>query len=174
MGALRKIKRAGAYARPTPARPPDGPGEPLDLDLRELEAILARAKTVLSEEEYAKLHAAIETLVFLTGELEKKHVSIRRLQQLLFGATTESTHKVVQKLPEETDQENTSGEDPAPSQEAESPEKAPRHGRPAADEYGGAEKVGVPHESLKPGDACPTCQKGTVYASVAPARLVRR
>jgi transposase len=37
----------------------------------------------------------------------------------------------------------------------------------------GAEKVGVPHESLKPGDACPNCKKGTVYETAEPGRLVR-
>ncbi len=31
----------------------------------------------------------------------------------------------------------------------------------------------MPHESLKAGDACPSCHTGTVYESVAPARLVR-
>jgi hypothetical protein len=33
----------------------------------------------MSEEEYQKLHAAMETLVFLTQELEKKRVSVQRL-----------------------------------------------------------------------------------------------
>jgi hypothetical protein len=50
------------------------------LDRSELEAILERAKTTpMSEAEHAKLHAVVETLVFLTQELEKKHVSIQRL-----------------------------------------------------------------------------------------------
>jgi len=31
----------------------------------------------------------------------------------------------------------------------------------------------VPHASLKPGDPCPSCKKGTVYESVKPGRLVR-
>jgi len=36
-----------------------------------------------------------------------------------------------------------------------------------------ADKVRVTHASLKPGDACPNCQKGTVYESVKPGHLVR-
>ena len=39
--------------------------------------------------------------------------------------------------------------------------------------YIGATKIKISHESLKPGDGCPKCQKGKVYASVAPRRLVR-
>ena len=45
--------------------------------MSELEAILERVRSSLSPEEYAKLHAAMETLVFLTQELEKKRVLCR-------------------------------------------------------------------------------------------------
>jgi transposase len=174
MSNLRKIKRAGR-AMPTSAAPSAAPRgeEPLELDARELEAILTRAKTALSEEEYGKLHAAIETLVFLTGELEKKHVSIQKLKHLLFGAPTESTRKVIQKLLEEAGSESPVGADEHPSSDAAPPEKAKGHGRHGAADYIGAEKIRVPHAALKPGDPCPTCQKGTVYESVAPAPLVR-
>lgn len=86
MGNLRKIKRACQSLRPLPAPPADGGSQRMELDRSELEAILERAKTTpMSEAEYAKLHAVVETLVFLTQELEKKHVSIQRLKQLLFG-----------------------------------------------------------------------------------------
>ncbi len=145
----------------------------MELDRRELEAILVRAKTALSDEEYTKLRAAIETLAFLTQELEKKQVSVQRLKQLLFGATTETTRKVMERLLEETGKERTSGDEAAQGQEAEAAEKAPGHGRHGAEEYVGAEKIRVPHESLKPGDPCPKCQKGTVYESVEPGHLVR-
>ena len=174
MSHLRKSRKA-CRTPASPSAPPaaDGPGPPLDLDARELEAILERVKTVLSEEEYGKLHAVVETLLFLTTELEKKRVSIQKLKQLLFGASTESTRKVVQKLLEETGSEPPPGEDAAQRPAPAPPEKAKGHGRNGAQAYVGAEKVHVPHESLKPGDACPICQKGTVYESIAPARLVR-
>ena len=47
------------------------------------------------------------------------------------------------------------------------------HGRNGAADYQGAEKVKVPHESLKRGDACPECPKGKVYPVKEPAVLVR-
>jgi len=145
----------------------------MELDRRELEAILERAKTALSEEEYAKLRAAIETLVFLTQELEKKQVSVQRLKQLLFGATTETTRQVMERILDEAGKKRTSGDEAAEGKEPEAREKAPGHGRHGAEEYVGAEKIRVPHESLRPGDACPNCQKGTVYESVEPGHLVR-
>jgi transposase len=174
MGNLRKIKRACQSLRPLPAPPADGGSQRMELDRSELEAILERAKTTpMSEAEYAKLHAVVETLVFLTQELEKKHVSIQRLKQLLFGATTETTRKVIERILDETGKERTSGDDAAGGKEPEAQEKAPGHGRHGAEEYVGAEKIRVPHESLKPGDACPNCEKGTVYESVEPGHLVR-
>jgi transposase len=163
MGNLRKIKKACGHVPAPPATPkPEAEGERIDLDQSELEAILERAKAALSEEESAKLHAAIETLVFLTQELEKKRVSIQRLKHLLSGTTTESTRKVLAKILGDAGQNQESGDNPAQEPEPQTQEKAPGHGRNSAADYVGGEKVWVPHESLKPGDACPKCHNGTV------------
>jgi transposase len=146
----------------------------IELDRSELEAILERAKTTaLSQAEYETLHAAMETLIFLTQELEKNRVSVQRLKQLLFGATTEKTRKVMEKLLDQADQENTSGDDGAKDNAPEAQKEAKGHGRNGAEAYTGADKVSVPHESLRPGDACPNCKNGTVYESVEPGHLVR-
>ena len=174
MGALRKIKRVCKRVQRLPAlASANGRLERMDLDLSELEAILERAKTALSKEEYAKLNAAMETLVFLTQELEKKQVSVQRLKQLLFGATTEKTRKVMEKILAEAGRQSESSDDAAQGKETETREKAKGHGRNGAEAYTGAGKVCVPHESLKGGDACPNCQKGTVYETAEPGRLVR-
>jgi hypothetical protein len=127
----------------------------------------------LSEDEYETLHAAMETLIFLTQELEKNRVSIQRLKKLLFGATTEKTQKVMEKLLNKAGKETSSTDDGAKDNAPEAQKKAKGHGRNGADAYTGADKFSVPHESLKPGDACPNCKKGTVYESVKPGHLVR-
>ncbi len=71
------------------------------------------------------------------------------------------------------------GQAPASSEEpvadAEAPKKSSRkkgHGRNGADAYAGAEKIDVPHDWLRAGDACPDCREGNVYAA-APGVLVR-
>jgi len=179
MGNLRKLKRACQNQRPLPALSAGGgdAGGRIDLDPSELEAILERAKTALSEDEYTKLHAAMETLVFLTAELEKKRVSIQRLKHLLFGATTETTRQVLQKILDQAGPQDPPGQEADPQADpghaVESQEKPHGHGRNGAEAYVGAEKVCVSHESLQPGDPCPLCKKGTVYESVEPGRLVR-
>jgi len=139
----------------------------------ELEAILERVRANLSPDEYDKLHAALQTLLFVTQELEKKRVSVQRLKQLLFGATTETTRKVMESILDEAEKESNSIDDAAETKQTEMRQKAQGHGRNGAEQYVGTEKVRVPHESLKPGDVCPNCKKGTVYETAEPGRLVR-
>jgi transposase len=72
------------------------PSKVTEIELRELEAILARAKAgPLGDAEIDKLKAAMGTLAFLTRELEAKGASIQRLRRMLFGPSTEKTSQVV-------------------------------------------------------------------------------
>ena len=165
----RQLQKAGR--RPSKATVSSGP-ERIELQMSELEAILERVKSSLSPEEYDKLHGALETLLFLTQELEKNRVSVQRLKQLLFGATTEKTRKVLERALEQAGADPRT-EDEDSSQEPTPPEKVKGHGRNGAAAYTGAEKVKISHQTLKPGDSCPQCHQGTVYETVEPGRLVR-
>jgi transposase len=130
-----------------------------DLDLGDLEAIIGRTESgPLSAEDREKLKAAVETLAFLTRELESKGTSIKRLRNLLFGASTEKTSRIV---------------GGATKAKSEAKKKRKGHGRNGAAAYTGAEKVKVPHRLFKPGDACPKCEKGKVYLQANPGVLVR-
>ncbi len=152
-----------------------------EVQLEELEGILERAKrSPLSAEDHETLKAALDTLAWLTQELEKKGVSIKRLRKLLFGASTEKTAKVVskdgqsdasQKEPTEDTSERPTGEG-AEGSDAPKP-KRKGHGRIGAASYGGAEKVKVEHESFNRGDPCPECPKGRLYPMSEPAVVVR-
>jgi transposase len=133
-----------------------------DLPIAELTGIVERAKTALSETDYAKLKTAVDTLTFLTQELQAKGTTIDRLRRMLFGASTEKTSQVIG----ETTAADASGgivEKP----------KRPGHGRNGAAAYTGADKVKVPHPTLHGGDCCPECEKGKVYPLADPAVLVR-
>ncbi|MFH1614457.1 MAG: hypothetical protein ABIG61_05170 [Planctomycetota bacterium] len=148
--------------------------ERIDISISDLEAILEHAKSEpLSEQEYQTLQSVVKTLLFLTQELEKKHVSVERLKRMLFGAATEKLKNVLDKALEQNDkqQENESGCH-SDNQNRDN-EKPKGHGRNGADAYAGAEKVRIPHQRLKPGDICPDCDKGTVYETNEPGRLVR-
>ena len=157
------------------------PIERVDMNQEELDALLERARTgPLSEEDCAKLKGVIETLSYLTDLLEDRKTTIQKLRQILFGATTEKTSNLVKTGTEQAATETgqaVGGRTPAPGPEGgqgpKSGDKPKGHGRNGALSYIGATKIKISHGSLKPGDGCPKCQKGKVYASVAPRRLVR-
>jgi len=139
-GKQRRRQPSSTRRRSSKAAESNGP-ERIELDRSELEAILKHAKTALSEAECAKLHAAMETLIYLTQELEKNRVSVQRLKKLLFGATMEKTRKVMEKLLDQADKENNSGDDGAKDKAPETQKKAKGHGRNGAEAYTGADKV---------------------------------
>ena len=150
--------------------------------MKELESILQRARvSPLNEEDCAKIKAVFESYLYLTDLVEDKQMTIKRLRQMLFGASTEKTHKVIKKTDEEGESESASATDDdarAPPEQAEeqnvaSSSKRKGHGRNGADAYDGAERIPVPHESLKSGDRCPECRKGKVYEMKVPGVLVR-
>ncbi len=142
----------------------------LELSMKDLEAILEHARSALSEEEFATLRGAMQTLEFLTRELEKKSVSIQRLKQLLFGAATEKTRKVIEKILEHATPAPEAG---AMTGKASAAEKPKGHGRNGAGAYSGATRIRVSLAKLHAGDACPECVKGTLYASPPPRLIVR-
>ena len=123
----------------------------VDLSMTDLAVILEHAKTALSEAEFAALNGAMQTLAFLTRELEKKSVSIQRLKQLLFGASTETTAKVIQAVR----QAIGTGSTPAGPADATGEAKPKGHGRNGAQAYVAAQRVQVALGHLRASDACP-------------------
>ncbi len=157
-----------------------------ELDMDKLENLLQRIDSQeLREDDYATLHSLIESYVDLYFAVGDKATTIARLRKLLFGAKTEKTAAVIQQSPpapslgaaelESSAAATTAATDAASADTAleASPPKPAGHGRLAAADYTGAEQIAVPHESLKPGDPCPDCGKGTVYETGRPGVLLR-
>ena len=128
------------------------------------------------------LKALADAYAYLTDLVGDKNTSINRLRKLLFGAKTEKTAAVVG--PETHGQAAASHGESVPAEpslqsaaaggaENDSAKPCQGHGRNGADAYVGAEKIAVPHQSLRPGDGCPECQQGTVYETGRPGVLVR-
>jgi transposase len=138
---------------------------PLALPVDELGAIVERTKAAaLSADDHAKLKAAMDTLVFLTAELQTKQTSLDRLRRLLFGTKTEKTRTIL-------GPPGAPGPEARPSAAAGPPR--PGHGRTAAAAYTGADTVKIPHPALRHADRCPGCIKGKIYPLAEPATLVR-
>lgn len=152
----------------------------IDLDMKELEEYLEQARAVLGEDGYTKLKAALETLDYLTGLIEGKDMTIDRLRRIIFGAITEKTRTVLESQTQAAtalDGNKAGDEQHSSSTEqdngAKNGKKRNGHGRNGARDYTGADKVKIPHESLKPGNLCPLCKKGKVYHGKIPAYIVR-
>jgi len=124
----------------------------------------------LSPDDHAKLKAALDTLAFLTAELQTKQTSLDRLRRLLFGATTEKTRALVGPGAA-PGAPGSSGRASVEGGPAAAP--PPGHGRTGAAAYTGADTVKVPHPARRRGDHCPGCPKGKIYPLAEPATLVR-
>ncbi len=149
------------------------PWKEIELDVKELEAIVERsARGSLSEGDREKLKAAVAALGQLVELVDDKNTTISKLRQILFGARTEKTQKVL-----DTDKENQTGASglggAADKKNALPKKKAKGHGRNGASSYHGAQRIQIRHESLKSADSCPGCLKGKVYARKTPAFRIR-
>jgi transposase len=149
-------------------KPPNSEGTPrIDVSTAELEALLEQGRSSLGEDGYQKLRAAIRTLGYVTELLEKQETTLAKLRELLCPAGTEKTEKVLQQAGVDT------GEKKSKTAGGNS-RKKPGHGRHGAADYRGANKIAVPHGSLKRGDPCPDAQcSGKVYVQRDPGVLVR-
>jgi hypothetical protein len=162
----------------------------IDLDIQQLEALLRRAEDAsLPADDVQTIRALCESYLYLTNLIDQKSTTIARLRKLLFGAQTEKTSAVLgpetpaADSPESSEPASSSEQDipqadsdpsgaeppPADASSGTRPASSGRrgHGRNGAEDYPGAQRVNVPHESLQAGDACPECLKGTVYANPA-------
>jgi transposase len=159
----------------------------LELSMDDLNRLVERAGTVLSEKECEQLKAALDTLAYLTNLIEDKDTKIRHLRQLLFGASTEKTRTVlgaeakkdgsegkpaVAEGQEQSAPASTAGEAEGESQAGNKPRR-PGHGRNGVQAYTGADKVVVPNTAVKAGQRCPLCLRGKIYELRTPGVVVR-
>jgi transposase len=149
----------------------------IDVDVKELEQIVERARTgSLDEEDIRKLKAALETLGLLTELLGDKDTTIQRLRKILFGSGSEKLRQLLGTAQAAADPNKATGEardDGSPANCNSEGTKRKGHGRNGAKDYTGAKRVKIPHESLKPGQICPDCKQGKVYHGKVPAYIVR-
>ena len=145
--------------------------EVIEVNLEEWQALLERARQeALDEESYEKLQAALRAFRHLTELIGEKDTTISRLRAVLGKPSTEKTSKVLQ----QAGLEPSAKSHPTPGGKGSPGGKAkPGHGRNGAAAYQGAERIKIPHASLKPGDHCPECLKGKVYVRKEPALRIR-
>jgi transposase len=141
--------------------------EVIEVNFEELATLLERARQgPLSEGDCQRLEAAIQALSYLIERIGEKNTTISQLRALLTKPGTEKTNKVLEQAGIATARPNHA---PPPANQ----KPKPGHGRHGAEAYRGAERIRIPHPSLKSGDHCPECLKGKVYEQKDPARRIR-
>jgi transposase len=139
--------------------------EVIEVDREELKAVLERKRAALGEEDYQKLQDLLRAFSYLADMIGEKDTTISQLRALLMKPSTEKTDEVLERAGL---QPSSNIHSPGPGGKAK-----PGHGRNGAEAYRGAERIPIPHASLKPGDHCPGCLKGKVYARKEPALCIR-
>ncbi len=181
-------RKPGKGTRPKRA-PRAATPERREIRLEALREIIERAGSrPLGAGDRDELIAAVETLAFITHELDQSAMTIARLRKLVFGPSSEKTRDVLggdgrgDSAGDSGDPgcdgtprpggETTPTEGEKPSSSADKRGRRKGHGRNGADDYTGAGRVSIEHDSLEHRGPCPKC-KGKVYRMKHPAVLVR-
>jgi transposase len=129
----------------------------IDITEKQLDEVLARAKELLLPDDYEIIKGMADTITFLSKVVGMKNAQVQKFLRLLFGKVNEKTSKV---LKEKKDKQGAEKK------------KKEGHGRNGVGSYIGADKIEIPHKSLKEKDRCPACGKGKLY-SLEPTTVVR-
>ena len=145
-----------------------------DLEVGKLEALLRKIQPLLEVEDFQLLDRVISTFVLLLECIQKKNMSIRRLLRI-FAPKTESSRNLLPKDKEKTTNPATALQSPSSGSGHTSPLSAKRkgHGRNGAQDYPGAERVAMVHQSLQAGHPCPLCPAGRLYDTHQPGLFIR-
>ena len=135
--------------------------------------LLELAKPALSERQYRLLEGMLGTFVYVMLKLQNATTSLRRFQQMLFGARTAHKRNLAvgpgpssASAPALTTDTAAVDDDPAVQAALVPRQPKPGHGRNAAP------IVECEHSELKSGERCPQCQTGRVDDS-PPRTLVK-
>ncbi|MBK7953390.1 MAG: IS66 family transposase [Candidatus Accumulibacter sp.] len=152
------------------------PPEYVQATQEDLDELLALAKPTFPAPQYELLRQVLATFVFVMQALQNAKTSLTRFRKRLFGASTESKHKLLQPGAH-SDEKPAAAEGPgsaeasAPEGEVSpaavtppaKPEPKKGHGRNGAAKYGDAPVIALAVPDLKSGDPCPACPTGRVY-----------
>ncbi len=124
----------------------------IEMSEGELEELIREIRsTNLSEPTQEVLIKLLVGWRWLNLQLERKSLSIKKLLKLFFGSKTEK--------------DPTSGKPGKlkADKKGSDKQKPKGHGKNGQSQYPNAERIKVPHEELKVGDLCPSCERGKLY-----------
>ena len=160
----------------------------LEVDLGELQSILAEVKDLLKTAKYKILESAVKMIVWLQGAVKEKSITIAALKRLFFSKDTENLKNVKRRAKTSEQKKDQTGDKATVQEPGEansyttnpnsplSPEERKRllnlkiqnlkkkgHGRRPLNSFDFAKITCIMHDKLAAGSICPTCGKGKVY-----------
>lgn len=134
--------------------------EPLSLTEKELDALIERSESgCLKAGDTDIIKAMVNAVKVLSRAVNDKAISIKRLLGMVFGPKTEKMGSVLKT------------HNPRPGKKKEKTREK-GHGKRSANDFTGAQKVTVAHETLSHKDPCPLCPKGFVYRQKIPGFVI--
>lgn len=149
------------------------------IDRSEIDALIERLdRGEVLDDDLPRIAELLRLLVCLADECASQQVSMRRLQRLLFGPSSErrgSPPAADSETPAASESSETSTSSPTASgTESAERQKRKGHGRTPSSRYTGAERVGCDDEQLAPGQPCPECKgRGRLYDTNTPSIFLR-
>lgn len=144
-----------------------------------LAAVMERADAkTLEPEQYETVKVLGRAYVQHRQIVKEQEAELRYLRKLVYGSSSERSSDVLGDHTDKSrhaDASSDSLQEPAtddPDAPDDPPKKRPGRGRNGADDYPGAEKIKVSHDTLQAGNACPKCEQGTLYAVSEPGVFV--
>ena len=131
------------------------------------EQLFKRIEPRIEPEDFKLIVEVFNSVPQVLEYLSNENITVKKLQRMLFGVSTEKTARVFPQEPQNPSQNQP--EKPA-SKEI---KKRPGHGRNGAQDYTGASVVEVPHPHLHDGDCCPACKEGLVRLLKEQAKIIR-
>jgi len=152
---------------------------PTAIDSAQADEIVKRAESLLPPEDHAFVRSLLETLRWLTVQLQRKDASLNDMRRMLFGSQNEKTKDVKNQV-EQREQSQKGKEQATPTDDSTSPQsltqQAPSepkpkpkrkrgqaHGRYGAADFTGANNIPVSHPNLQVGQQCPADCSGWLY-----------
>jgi transposase len=134
----------------------------VELTAAQRSALLERIRGAIRPEDYDLVAGLSVGVPHLLGLIEDKDMTIGRLRNMVFGAKTEQSARLL-----------APPAPPAPDPADARPKpKRKGHGRKGTQAYPGARRVTTAHPELRAGRPCPHCPTGKLYP-LPPARLLR-
>lgn len=132
--------------------------ETIELTPEELGDLLKRLSAKPTPEDLKLTERIFESYTFVFQTLKNKNQSIKTLQKMIFGSSSEKSKDIFQ-TEDEPEKENV---EPKPEIEKVK-RKGSNSGKLSKEDYPNAVVCQVKHATLKEKEICPNCQKGNVY-----------